>query len=252
MSRFRGKIGLVTGASSGIGRGIAEALAAEDAAVAANYPPMETARNHIKEVIEGIQNSGGRAIAVEADVSNEQAVSSMVETVESELGPVDILINCAGIALSAPVEEISVSAWDRILGVHLRGTFLCVRAVLPGMYERDYGKIVNTASQLAYKGAPGFCHYTAAKGGILSFTRSLALEVGERNISVNAVAPGATKTPMLDDVPEDILEAIRASIPKGRLAEVPDIVPAYLFLASDESRHFVGQCLSPNGGDVFL
>lgn len=252
MSRFKGRVGLVTGASSGIGRGIAEALAAEGAAVAANYPPTEAAQNDIEEVIEGIHNSGGRAMAVEADVSNEQAVSSMVDAVESDLGPVDILINCAGIALSAPVEEISVADWDLILGIHLRGTFLCVRAVLPGMYERDYGKIVNTASQLAYKGAPGFSHYTAAKGGILSFTRSLALEVGERNVSVNAVAPGATKTPMLDGVPEDILEAIRASIPKGRLAEVPDIVPAYLFLASDESRHFVGQCISPNGGDVFL
>ena len=120
------------------------------------------------------------------------------------------------------------------------------------MYEQNYGKIINTTSQLAYKGAPGLTHYAAAKGAILSFTRSLALEVGQRAVNVNAVAPGATHTPILEAVPDDLLEAIRLSIPKGRLAEVEDIVPTYVFLASEESSHFQGQCLSPNGGDVFL
>ena len=120
------------------------------------------------------------------------------------------------------------------------------------MYEQDYGKIINTTSQLAYKGAPGFTHYTAAKGAIISFTRSLALEAGERNVCVNAVAPGATLTPILDDVPDDLLEAIRLGIPRKKLAEVNEIVPSYVFLASEEANHFRGQCLSPNGGDVFL
>ena len=120
------------------------------------------------------------------------------------------------------------------------------------MYERDSGKIINTASQLAYKGAPGFAHYTAAKGAILSFTRSLTLEIGDRNVCANCVAPGATMTPILEDVPENILDEIRAGIPRGKLADVSDIIGAYLFLASDAANHMRGQCISPNGGDVFL
>ena len=120
------------------------------------------------------------------------------------------------------------------------------------MVARGYGRIINTASQLAYKGAPGFTAYTAAKGGILSFTRSTALELGARDITINCVAPGATRTPMLDGVPPDVLEAIRRAIPLGRLAEVDDIASSYVFLASDAARHYQGQCLSPNGGDVFL
>lgn len=249
MSRFEGRTALVTGASSGIGRGVAIALAREGARVAVNHPPDKSQREAAEEVC---RLAGADTRPAEADVADEQAVAAMVEEVERELGPVDILINCAGVASSAPVEAMDVAEWDRIIAIHLRGTFLCTRVVLAGMYERNYGKIVNTASQLAYKGAPGFSHYTAAKGAILSFTRSLSLEVGERNVNANSVAPGATDTPMLDGVPGETLEAIRASIPRGRLAEVGDIVPAYLFLASDEARHFVGQCLSPNGGDVFL
>ena len=142
--------------------------------------------------------------------------------------------------------------FDRLIGVHLRGTFLCTRSALKKMYAQKSGRIINTASQLAYIGAPGFSHYTAAKGAILSFTRSLALEIGDRPITANCVAPGATMTPILADVPDDILEGIRQNIPAGRIAEVEDIVGAYLFLASDAAGHFRGQCLSPNGGDAFL
>ena len=120
------------------------------------------------------------------------------------------------------------------------------------MYSRNFGKIINTASQLAYKGASAFSDYTAAKGGIISFTRSLALEIGDRTINANCVAPGATITPMLEDVPENVLEEIRSQIPKGALARVDDIVGSYLFLASEMASHYQGQCLSPNGGDVFL
>ena len=111
---------------------------------------------------------------------------------------------------------------------------------------------LNTASQLFYKGAPGFAHYTAAKGAIIGFTRSLALELADSGITANCVAPGATNTPILADVAQDTLEAIRQAIPLGRLAEVDDIVPSYVFLASRSGRHYQGQCISPNGGDVFL
>ena len=120
------------------------------------------------------------------------------------------------------------------------------------MYLQNYGKIINTTSQLAYKGSPGLAHYCAAKAAIIAFSRSLALEIGPRNINVNCVAPGVTQTPMLENVSSETIERIRSAIPKGRLATVDDIVPTYVFLASDESRHYVGQCLSPNGGDVML
>jgi 3-oxoacyl-[acyl-carrier protein] reductase len=167
-------------------------------------------------------------------------------------GRIDILVNNAGIAVAGAAHEMPVDLWDRVIAVHLRGTFLVTRAVLPHMYASGYGRIINTASQLAYKGAPGFSAYTAAKGGILSFTRSVALEIGARDITINCIAPGATRTPILDDVPPTLLEEIRRSIPLGRIAEVADIAPSFVFLAGDGARHYQGQCLSPNGGDVFL
>ena len=216
-----------------------------------NYPD-DTQRAAAEENVEKIIASGGEAFAIRADVSRADQVGELVAQSVEAMGGIDILVNNAGIAHVAPLEQIEIETWDRVLGVHLRGTFLVTRLVLPLMYEQGYGKIINTVSQLAYKGSAGLTHYTAAKGAIISLTRSLALEIGERDINVNCVAPGATRTPILDDVPEELLEEVRQGIPKKRIAEVDDIVPAYLFLASDESRHFQGQTLSPNGGDVFL
>ena len=244
-----GKTALVTGASSGIGAAVASALAANGATVWVNYPDEATAES-AEAVVTGIAQSGGAAQAIQADVSSESDVLAMFSVLES--GPLDILVNNAGIAHSSPVVTLEVEDFDRLMGVHLRGTFLCTRSALKMMYAQNSGRIINTASQLAYIGAPGFSHYTAAKGAILSFTRSLALEIGDRPITANCVAPGATMTPILADVPDDILEGIRQNIPAGRIAEVEDIVGAYLFLASDAAGHFRGQCLSPNGGDAFL
>ncbi|MCX7299252.1 MAG: SDR family NAD(P)-dependent oxidoreductase [Rhodobacterales bacterium] len=248
---FEGRNALVTGASSGIGRGVALALAAGGARVAVNYPDY-TARAAAEAVVAEITNRGGMAIAVQADVSNVAEVETMIGTTEREVGPLDILISNAGIARAGAAHEMAVVDWDRVIAVHLRGAFLVSRKVLPGMYTRGYGRVIFTASQLAYKGAAGFSAYTAAKGGIISLTRTLALEAGASGVTVNSVAPGATKTPILADVPADILETVRTSIPVGRLAEIDDIVPTYVFLASESARHFQGQCLSPNGGDVFL
>jgi len=138
-----------------------------------------------------------------------------------------------------------------MMAVHLRSVFQ-TRLVLPTMYRQNSGKIVNTASQLAYKASPGLSHYVAAKAAIVAFTRCLALEVGTRNVNVNCVAPGATRTALIADIADDLMEKIRASIPKGRIGEVDDIVPSYVFLASDEARFYQGQCISPNGGDIFL
>ncbi len=248
---LRDKSALITGSSSGIGRSVALAMAAAGADIAINHPSPREA-NAAAELAEQIRALGRRAVIIEADVADEQAVSSMVEQATRVLGRIDILVNNAGIAAAAPVQELDVAVWDRVLAVHLRGTFLMTRAVLPQMYARGYGRIINTASQLAYKGAPGFTAYTAAKGAILSFTRSVALEIGARDITINCVAPGATRTPILDDVPADVLEEIRKAIPLGRIAEVDDIAPSFVFLASAAGRHYQGQCISPNGGDVFL
>ena len=244
-----GKTALVTGASSGIGAAVASALAANGAMVWVNHPDEATAES-AEAVVTSIVESGGAAKTVQADVSSESDVLAMFSALGS--GPLDVLVNNAGIAHSSPVEMLEVADFDRLMAVHLRGTFLCTRSALKMMYAQNNGRIINTASQLAYIGAPGFSHYTAAKGAILSFTRSLALEIGDRPITANCVAPGATMTPILADVPDDILEGIRQNIPAGRIAEVEDIVGAYLFLASDAAGHFRGQCLSPNGGDAFL
>ncbi len=246
-----GKVALITGASSGIGRGVALALARAGCHVFINYPPVE-GNEAASEVKATIESAGGSASLAPADVSDEGQVADMINTISVDAGKLDILVNNAGIARSAPIEDISLDDWQAVMDVHVKGTFLCTRAVLPMMYKQNAGRIINTASQLAYKGAPGFAHYTAAKGAILSFTRTLALEIGDRDITANCVAPGATMTPILEDVPEEILESIRLAIPRGKLAEVDDIVGAYLFLASEEAAHFRGQCLSPNGGDVFL
>lgn len=246
-----GRVALITGSSSGIGRAVALAMAAAGADIVVNHPTAAEAAA-AEEVAVQIRALGRRAIVSQADVSDAAAVESMVATAMAMSGRIDILVNNAGIAVAGAAHEMPVDLWDRVIAVHLRGTFLVTRAVLPHMYASGYGRIINTASQLAYKGAPGFSAYTAAKGGILSFTRSVALEIGARDITINCIAPGATRTPILDDVPPTLLEEIRRSIPLGRIAEVEDIAPSFVFLAGDGARHYQGQCLSPNGGDVFL
>lgn len=246
--RLKDKVALVTGASRGIGHASCLALAKEGATI------VGTARNHkdLEALEKQIQASGGKARTFACDVTKSAEVAACVKQAVTDFGRIDILVNNAGIAIAGAAHEMPVDLWDRVIAVHLRGTFLVTRAVLPQMYARGYGRIINTASQLAYKGAAAFSAYTAAKGGILSFTRSVALEVGARDITINCVAPGATRTPILADVPAAMLEDIRKAIPLGRLADVEDIVPSYLFLAGKGARHYQGQCLSPNGGDVFL
>lgn len=251
MGKLDNKIALVTGSSSGIGKAVALAFANEGAHLVINYP-HEARAQHATEVMNAVTALGRRAITVQADVSKEDQVTSLVDKTMRIYGRIDILVNNAGIATVSIVEHMSVAMWDEMLATNLRSVFLCTHRVLPIMYRQDSGKIINTASQLAYKGAPGLSHYCAAKAAIIGFTRALALEIGTRNVNANCVAPGATETPILNGISTATIEAIRASIPKGRLATVEDIAPAYVFLASDEAQHFVGQCISPNGGDVML
>ena len=251
MSKLDGFTALITGSNRGIGAGVAKAFASLGANVIINYPDS-SAEAEALELKKELEKNKVKSIIIEADVSDSLAVKEMIKVSEGKFKHIDILVNNAGIAAAAPVENIEVETWDRVIDVHLKGTFLTCKYVLPGMYKRGQGKIINTASQLAYLGAAGFAHYTAAKGAIVTFTRTLALEAAPKGINVNAVAPGATRTAMLQDVPDDILEGIRQAIPLGRLAEVDDIIPSYVFLASDESRHYIGQVISPNGGDMFL
>lgn len=251
MKKLENRVAVVTGSSSGIGREVITAFASEGADVVINYPSESEAEAGMQLCDEVLQ-MGRQAIAIQADVSKEEEVHLLASKAYEKFNRIDVLVNNAGIASAALVEEMDTSLWQRLLMVHLGGVFFCTRAFLPDMYVKNYGRIINTASQLAYKGAPGLSHYTTAKAGIIGFTRSLALEIGKRNVTVNCVAPGATQTPILKDLSGEMLETIRLAIPKGRLAEVEDIAPAYVFLASEEARHIVGQTISPNGGDVFL
>ena len=249
--KLKNKIALITGSSSGIGQGVAKLFAQEGATVVVNYPNQEETEN-ANTTLELIADVSPHSITHMANVSAENEVIEMVNNVKDEFGTIDILVNNAGIATSAPIHEMTSQMWNELLSIHLNGTFMCTRECLKIMYKNNYGRIINTASQLAYKGSAGFAHYTAAKAAIISFTRSLSLEIGDKNIRANCVAPGATETRMLADVPEEILDSIRQSIPKGNIASVDEIAPAYLFLASASGNHFVGQCISPNGGDLFL
>ena len=249
MGKLDNKIALITGSSSGIGKAVA--FAKEGADLAINYP-NDTQADNAAAVQQELETLGRRVVSIQADVSQEEDVQHLVNTTMQTYGRIDTLVNNAGIASASTVGDMPVSMWDQMLAVNLRSVFLCTRLVLPIMYKQDYGKIISTASQLAYLGQPGLSHYCAAKAAIIAFTRSLSKEIGTRNVNANCVGPGATQTPILKGISDDALEAIRSSIPKGRLATVDDIAPTYVFLASDESSHYVGQCLSPNGGDIML
>lgn len=251
MGKLDNKIALVTGSSSGIGKAVALAFAREGAHLVINYPNPSQAQN-ATAVKNAIAALGRKVLVVEADVTQEEQVKHLVDETLKEYGRIDILVNNAGIATTATVDKMPATMWDQMLATNLRSVFLCTHYVLPIMYQQNSGKIISTASQLAYKGSPGLSHYCAAKAAIIAFTRSLSLEIGTRNINANCVAPGATETAILSGVGKEILEEIRESIPKKRFATVEEIAPAYVFLASDDARHFVGQCLSPNGGDVML
>jgi 3-oxoacyl-[acyl-carrier protein] reductase len=251
MGKLQDKVALITGSSSGIGRGIAIAFAREGAKVIVNYPGESEAQN-ASAVRAEIERIGVETIDVRADVSVEHEAQSLVETALRNFSRIDVLVNNAGIGNAARIETMEPAQWDRMIAVNLRSVFLCTHFVLPIMYKQDYGRIISTASQLAYKGAAGLAHYCAAKAAIIAFTRSLSHEIGTSNITANCVAPGATQTRMVAGLDDAMMESIRSAIPKRRFATVDEIVPAYVFLASDEARHFVGQCLSPNGGDVML
>jgi 3-oxoacyl-[acyl-carrier protein] reductase len=248
MALERPRVALVTGAGSGIGRAIAEKLAQDGERVVVNDLRDASA----DEVVAGIKGNGGEAASAPGDVSDPEAVGRIVEAVRGAFGPVEILVNNAGYGQQKLFVDLTVEDFDRMIGVHLRGTFLCTSAVLPEMLSRGRGVIVNVASQLGQIGGVELCHYSAAKAGIIGLTKSLAREVSAQGVRVNAVAPGPINTDLVLGLSEEWRRNKAAELPLGRFGEPWEVAETVSFLASDGAALYVGQTLGPNSGDVML
>jgi 3-oxoacyl-[acyl-carrier protein] reductase len=270
--KLKDKVSLITGAGSGIGRAIATLFAREGARVIANDLNEKAAR----ETVEALGAAGSGARAIRADVADSAQVKAMFAEIEREFGSLDVLVNNAGIAGTSAADrdklreradtrimelmsgegirthldvtqEMTDEAWHRMIAVHLNGTFFCTREALRLMSRRDQGAIINMSSVAAW-GIEAVPHYSAAKAGILGFTRAVAREVGSRKIRVNAICPGYIDTPMTQPMSDLMRKAVVARTPLGRYAEPTEVAQTALFLASDDSSFFTGQWLSPNGG----
>jgi 3-oxoacyl-[acyl-carrier protein] reductase len=248
MTPERSRAVLVTGAGSGIGRAIAEKLAKDGERVVVNDLNGETA----DEVVARIKESGGEAAAAPGDVSDPESVRRIVEAANEAYGPPDILVNNAGFLQQKRFVDLTVEDFDRMIAVHLRGTFLCTSAVLSDMLSRGSGIIVNVASQLGQIGGIELCHYSAAKAGIIGLTKSLAREVSAQGVRVNAVAPGPINTELVLGLSDEWRDAKAAELPLGRFGEPWEVAETIAFLVSDGAALYVGQTLGPNSGDVML
>jgi 3-oxoacyl-[acyl-carrier protein] reductase len=247
--KLSGKVALVTGANSGIGKAVALYLAEEGADVAINYivNPSEA-----QEVVKEIQALGRKALAVEADVSSSIAVKVMFERTIKEFSTLDILVNNAGIGNFASAVDMKDDVWNKMLAVHLYGTMNCTREALKIMVKKKSGKIINIASICGITGCLGAAHYSAAKGGIMGYTHAVAREVISQGINVNAIAPGYVETPLLSNagMTPEMLKDLLTQIPIGRLGKPREIASLAAYLASDDANFMVGQVISPNGGQV--
>jgi len=236
---------IVTGAGSGIGQAIALRLAADGYNVLVNDFRLQAAQTTAAQI-------GAKAVAIGGDVSVEADVAAMVAAAEAAFGPVTHLVNCAGHVHQGKFTDLTVGDFDRMIAVHLRGTFLCTHAVLKGMLARGSGVIVNIASQLGQIGGIELVHYSAAKAGIIGMTKALAREVSAQGVRVNAVAPGPINTPLVRSLSEDWQRAKAAELPLGRFGEPEEVANTVAFLCSPQASLFVGQTLGPNSGDVML
>jgi 3-oxoacyl-[acyl-carrier protein] reductase len=248
MLKLAGKLSVVTGAAQGIGREIALLFAREGADVAI----VDRNKKSGEDVAKQIRSLGRRSISIGADLGEEDQIEEGFRNISRELGPVDILVNNAGIDTTSLVVDMPTSLWDEMFRINLRSVFLCTRAVLPAMIEKRSGRIINVASQLAYKGAREMAHYAAAKAGVIGFTRSLAYEVAEHGITVNSIAPGPIDTELFRNLPEEWRKRKLAELPIGRAGRVEEIAPTALLLASEEGAYYLGATLNPNGGDVMV
>jgi len=246
---LQGRVALVSGAATGIGRATALALAQAGASVAVNHLAQAAAA---ATLVHELHTLGANACAVEADVTRADDVAQMLAGVEQVLGPVDVLVNNAGIIQEKSLLDTTEEEWDRMLAVDLKSVFLLSRAVLPGMLTRGQGVIINIASDLGLLGRSGFAAYCAAKAGVIGLTRAMAREFAPA-IRINAVAPGAVNTAMVSSAAMSAQSlAQELAVPQGRIAEPEEIAATVVFLASDQARFYCGQVLSPNGGSVMV
>ena len=239
---------IVTGAGSGIGRAIAHRLAKDGYAVVVNDLRVEAA----EAVAQEIGKAGGKAKSIGGDVSSEADVAALAKCCRKSFGDCTHLINNAGFVHQARFVDLTPADFDRMFAVHVRGTFLCTRAVLPAMLNAKTGVIVNIASQLGQIGGVELSHYSAAKAAIIGLTKSLAREVSADGVRVNAVAPGPINTPLVKSLSADWQKAKAAQLPLGRFGEPEEVAATVAFLCSDEASLFVGQTIGPNSGDVML
>lgn len=249
MSRsLKGRVAVVTGAGSGMGRAIAVRLAADGAAVAI----WDINGDGAVETAKMITDAGGVSLAITADCADRAAIEAAAAETRAKLGPIGILVNNAGIAPFTPFLEVSDELLDRVLRVNLRGPYIVTREIIPDMIDAKWGRIINITSSSVQTGSPTQSHYTASKGGLLGFTKSLALEFGKSGITANMIPPGSIDTPMLRGAEimqaKGAIDAYGAALPVGRIGEVEDIAAAASYLASEEASYITGQTISVNGG----
>ena len=241
---MKDRVAFVTGASQGIGRACAVELARAGAQVVVGARQQDK----LSRLVEEIRAQGGRAEAVSLDVSSPDSIKDAFAQAVELFGPIAILVNNAGIARDGLALRMSQENWHQVLETNLTGSFLCVQAVLQGMMRLRWGRILNVTSIVALSGNPGQANYVSAKAGLIGLTKSLALEVASRKITVNAVAPGFIATSMTEGLDEKVREKILASVPLKRMGEPEEIAKAVAFLAGEDASYITGQVLSVNGG----
>ena len=248
-ARLESRTALITGGSRGIGAAIARAFAAEGCDIAFCHVDDEAGS---AGVLADIDAAGSRGFAWQCDVGDIAATRALFAEAEEALGRIDIVVNNAGISQQVLVEDTTMESFERMLAVHLRATFLLTQLAYVGMKARGWGRIINVTSQLAYKGAPGLAHYSAAKAGVIGFTRAFSQEAAPHGVLVNAIAPGPIDTRLNDTLTPEWKAWKIGQLPLRRFGRPEEIAPTAVLLASADGDFYVGQTLSPNGGDVML